>query len=179
MEKITMLNRKLLSILIVFAIAFQSLILLGCDNTDKQIRLHIKDAITATNGIVSAIQSQIPPTDSRYEKLKLFQQALERFENEFNQNPGDDNKVLLLQLFADLVTSFRAAVLPLLPFGGAVAIAIVAVDTALRFIATRFSNMIAKHKIKIETLATRDTRDVILSCDKVLIDFLATSECTY
>lgn len=164
------MKKRILSLLIIFSLLSVCFIQFGCDKDTKAIRGYIKDALAATQGIVSAIQTQMPVDDPRRIKLNQFYEALKRFDEAF-QIEGTSTATILL--FADIITASRDAILPLTALGGTIAIGIVAVDTALRFLANRITQQISENKQKIKMLSS-EMQTAINHCDKVLIDYLKT-----
>lgn len=164
------MKNRILSLLIIFSLLSVCFIQFGCDKDTKAIRGYIKDALAATQGVVSAIQTQMPIDDPRRVKLNQFYDALKRFDEAFHLEGASPAQIVL---FADIITASRDAILPLTSLGGAIAIGVVAVDTALRFLANRLTQLISENKNKIK-LMSGEMQTAINHCDRVIIDYLET-----
>lgn len=127
----------------VFVLFFVSI---GARCSDNQVRANIRDVVTASRQVAQALALQLPANDPRLVKVLSFRDAADRFLDSFNNANTNELKAQLIPLFADLLTAFRDALLPLIPLGGTTAIIIVTADTAMRFLANHFVNQISSYE---------------------------------
>lgn len=133
--------RKICSIAVTLiltaTVLFGSLAQTACGDSD--IRAGIRDGVSAGRAVFNAVRAQLPPGDPRIDAIERWNAALIRFSDSFNAAQNDAERNAAVLLFADVVSGFAAAVLPLLPIGGIIGLAIVAADVALRILANRLS----------------------------------------
>lgn len=165
-----MFKKRIVSLAVIVCLLSICLVQSGCDKDVNAIRQHIKDAVIGTDGVITAIKNTLQPDDPRHAKLQAFKDTLKRFEEKFTEL-SRDNPPEALRLFADVVTAFSQSVIPLVNQGSAVAIVIVGIDTALRLITSRLTNLIEKNKSKASIVPVK-VREQIACYEKVLIDYL-------
>lgn len=132
--------RKLKAFTLIFLLLVIPLSQTACG--DRELRQYLRDAVTVATATAKTILNTLPPDDPKRPKVQEWLDALIRFDVAFNSGTHTDEE--LLAFWADVVSGFSAAISPYLAQGGAVAIAVIALETALRIFATRFEKKFEK-----------------------------------
>lgn len=141
MRKSFNLTRTLMTFALIAVVLLGSLASTACN--ESEIRTNIKDAVAGGRAVLNSVAVALPKDDPRIIAVQQWSAALDRFQAAFDNANSAEERKASVALFADILTAFDTAVLPLLPMGGLVAIAIIGADTALRFLANRLNRMVA------------------------------------
>ena len=164
-------GRGLLSI--VLMVCLVTLVISQSACSDSQIRANIKDAVSGAHSVARSVQFQLPAGDPRIADVQAFVDALDRFDAAFPAAKTDEDKRAVMVLFADAVTAFNAAVLPLLPLGGVLALGIVAADAALRILVNRLATVMRRVVARIEKRLTKSQLADVARCRGIVDSYLA------